>query len=247
MQLEIINFEKFNPRVDRKKHSWFRLENDFMNDEKLFKLSPIEKFVWVSLLAFRSKKTEQIFDLDLEYLAEQLKIKETIISSAIQKLAISKALIIHEPVTSGNQLVSTGSPTYERTNVRTNMSEFDFETVYNFYPKKEGKTKGIEFCKSRIKTEEDYQLLLKAVNRYSKECRDERREKKFIKQFSSFMSVWRDYAYDDQSPALNQNRTPSGMPKELTLPDPRNGPMSKEMKSLLDKSLGRNNEGPDAA
>lgn len=212
MKLEICNFEKFNPRTDRKKHSWFRLENDFVNDEKLFKLKPLEKFVWVSLLAFRSKKTEQIFDLDLEYLAEQLKVKKNVISSAIQKLSDSKAIIIHEAVTTGNQLVSTGSPTYERTNERTNMSKFDFDAVYNLYPKKEGKTKGIDICVSEIKTKEDYELLLKSVTKYSKLCREERREKKFIKLFSSFMNVWREYSNDEP---ISIARGPIGIPEEL--------------------------------
>jgi hypothetical protein len=81
------------------------------------------------------------------------------------------------------------------TNKQTNKHDtvtFDFEKVYERYPRKEGKTDGLKKCHIDIKSQEDYNALEKAVERYSKTCREERREKKYIKQFSSFMSTWRD-------------------------------------------------------
>lgn len=114
---------------------------------------------------------------------------------------------------------------------------FDFEFVYNLYPKKEGKTKGIEFCQKNIKTKEDYDLLLKAVTRYSKNCRTERTERKFIKLFSSFMSVWKDYAYDDPVP-IKYNPIVSVMPLPEE-PHPGGKPLSDELKRLKDIALRR--------
>lgn len=116
-------------------------------------------------------------------------------------------------------------------------SEFDFEAIYNLYPKKEGKTKGIEFCQKNIKTKEDYDLLLKAVTRYSKNCRTERTEKKFIKLFSSFMSVWKDYAYDDPVP-IKYTPVVSVMPQPEE-PHPGGKPLSDELKRLKDIALRR--------
>ena len=61
------------------------------------------------------------------------------------------------------------------------------------YPRKEGKKQGIIKCKAQIKTEEDFQRLKTSVENYAKKCESEKIEKKFIKQFSSFMSCWEDY------------------------------------------------------
>lgn len=254
MQLEIINFEKFNPRTDRKKHSWFRLENDFINDEKLFKLSPIEKFVWIGLLAFRSKKMEQIFDLDLEYLAEQLKVKKNIISSAIQKLSNAKALKIHEPVITGNQSVSTGSPTNERTDEQTNSecAEKEFETAWEKYPNKVDKGDARLRYFRLIKTSEDAKLLLEAIPKYVSNCHRENRK---YKHFATFLGTegnprWQEWVNFKLTITA---KGPVGLPPELEKPDPRTGaPLKPEFKNALDialkrKPMGPTNEPPGAA
>jgi len=70
---------------------------------------------------------------------------------------------------------------------------FDFEKIYESYPLKKGKSKGIEKCKSQIKTDEDYSNLEKAVASYKALCEKEETESQYIKQFSTFMGCWRDY------------------------------------------------------
>lgn len=241
MQLEIINFEKFNPRTDRKRHAWFRLDNDFINDEKLFKLSPLEKFVWIGLLAFRSKKMEQIFDLDLEYLADQLEVKKNIISSAIQKLSDSKALKIHETVTIGNHLVSTGSPTNERTDERTNgrrpaTADDISEELKAQWIKTYKDEKWIDFEISAAKS-----WILSNPTKAPKS------------DFKRFYNSWLKRGWENHRKTLQAKplhpKPPSGMPLELKAPDPRNGPLKPEFKKALDMALKRKpiDEGPGAA
>lgn len=85
----------------------------------------------------------------------------------------------------------------KKNNNTTEMSDksdelvFNFEYIYNAYPRKEGKTRGLEKLKSQIKTEQDYLSLQEAVKNYSEQTAGQ--DKKYIKQFSSFVSVWRDY------------------------------------------------------
>lgn len=78
-------------------------------------------------------------------------------------------------------------------NINNNKEEFDFLKLYELYPKKEGKTKGLKTCKVQIKTENEYNQLKTAIVKYRQLCEANRVDLKYIKQFSSFMHCWRDY------------------------------------------------------
>lgn len=69
----------------------------------------------------------------------------------------------------------------------------DFESLYKLYPRKRGKTLGLEKCKRTIKTEKDYLDLKLAITNYARMVREEQTEPQYMKHFSSFMSCWRDY------------------------------------------------------
>ena len=72
---------------------------------------------------------------------------------------------------------------------------FDFVSVYDLYPRKEGKLEGLILCKSKIVSDKDYRDLLLAVRNYRDYCTREQIEKKFIKQFSTFMAkeCWKEW------------------------------------------------------
>lgn len=87
----------------------------------------------------------------------------------------------------------------------------DLLALYKTYPLKKGKTKGLAACKTQIKTPADYDALKLAIEKYRDECQREAKEPKHIKQFSTFMTCWRDYLDDDVGTAsvmpLNQNQS----------------------------------------
>lgn len=99
--------------------------------------------------------------------------------------------------TVGNTAPSHPIPSHphrtEETKTRAKRSVFDFEAAYLEYPRKEGKSAGMLKCQREIKTEEDYTALKTAIGHYAAKCAAEQTEQKYIKQFSSFMSCWRDY------------------------------------------------------
>lgn len=76
---------------------------------------------------------------------------------------------------------------------------FNFEAIYQEYPRKDGKQQGLRICKARIKNQEDYDKLLCAVRRYRAQCDREGTEKQFIKHFSTFMfgDKWKDWLEPD--------------------------------------------------
>jgi hypothetical protein len=76
--------------------------------------------------------------------------------------------------------------------VSPTVTDADLEAVYRRYPRKEGKTKGMQTARRQIKTPADLADFGAAVDRYAREREGE--ESQFTKQFSTFVNCWRDYA-----------------------------------------------------
>lgn len=74
---------------------------------------------------------------------------------------------------------------------------YDFDSLYNKYPKKEGKSRGMFLCKTQIKTQKDFDDLSTAIDRYNNHLKEKRTEPKYIKQFSTFMNSWKDWLEPD--------------------------------------------------
>lgn len=81
---------------------------------------------------------------------------------------------------------------------------FDFELVYQRYPKKTGKKPGLAKCRKLIKTQEDYDALKSAVGIMAKAWRGH--DTTYCPHFSTFVSQerWK----DDELPRPNGNHRP---------------------------------------
>jgi len=75
----------------------------------------------------------------------------------------------------------------------------EFELAYNQYARREGKADGFKSYQ-KLSAEQRGQLTV-AIRNYSEQVRREKRERRFIKQFSAFMSSWQDYEVDSQTTA----------------------------------------------
>lgn len=90
---------------------------------------------------------------------------------------------------------------------------FDFETVYKNYPRKIGKTKGINQLKRQVRRQEEFDHFSKAVCKYRELCETQKTEKQFIMHFSTFVGTpqaprWRDYLDDEvDSSNLKKEKT----------------------------------------
>ncbi len=122
--------------------------------------------------------------------------------------------------------------------------------MYKKYPRKEGKDKGLATLRATVKTEEEYQNVSGAIDRYIQFIIKERREKKFILLFSTFMnniSTWQDE--DAGTLTLPKSKpiylsTPKQPDKEVRTMDPQ------ELRSLIRsvaKPVDSNEQGPGAA
>lgn len=80
-------------------------------------------------------------------------------------------------------------------NIKKDLSEisFDFEALYQKYPRKIGKKKGIEFLNRYVKNTEQYENISKAIENYAAHCKIQKTESQFIKHFSTFLNCWEDW------------------------------------------------------
>jgi hypothetical protein len=210
VEICIKNWEKFNPRSDRKKHSWFRLEVDWYDNESLFGLSWQQKSLWPVLLAIYANKYSAGFvTINVSYIADKVKLPIDKIFLAIESFADKGVIEIRKgAVTSGNRATPQNTEPHT-TNVRTNVRDvtnnnaqnspaplgavFDLEALYRIYPRKQGKQKGMTKLASVVKNQERYGQVKIAIERYKAHCEAKSIEGQFVKYFSSFMSEWQDW------------------------------------------------------
>ncbi len=133
--ISICDWKKFNPRKDRKTHSWFRVENTFFR--KTRKWGKTLRLFFLYLCAERSfNQDKEVFAFDLEDQEYFLGISKEEALNLLNLLSNTGKIQIYSDQ-SGNQLVTsvtpTGSPTYVRTNVRSSREN----TATNQAEKKE--------------------------------------------------------------------------------------------------------------
>lgn len=83
---------------------------------------------------------------------------------------------------------------------------FDFDAVYDLYPRKLGRKKGLQRCRSQIKTREKYDALLRAVKNYAAHA-----DPAYTKHFDTFMGCWEDYV-DAGNLTPRQSRSTTAIP-----------------------------------
>lgn len=211
-KLKIHNWEKYNPRVDRKQHSWFRVNNDIAESQDLWGLTFEEKWVWLCLLGFASKCGTGDLEFDAEWFAYRIRASEKAIRSCFEKLEgkcidiLNAEQTVTDATPAGNHSVTTatpsGSPTLRTLRTLRNkymstgkapVCEFDFDALYKKYPRKEGKKTGLKTCRTRIRTKADYDRLSFAIDQYTKHLNRNGTEPRFIKLFSTFVNCWEDW------------------------------------------------------
>lgn len=83
--------------------------------------------------------------------------------------------------------------------------QFDLESLYRDYPRKEGKQQGMKSLRSQIKTQEDYDAFRFAIWKFNKQVEERRTELRFIPLFSTFvLKKWRDLLDGDYGKSINQ-------------------------------------------
>lgn len=86
MKVEIVNWEKYNPRprYDVKSASWFRCQNNFVTDPDFFDLSNDQKMIWIYLCCEASAKMAASIKINPNLIASILKVDATVVRSTLE-------------------------------------------------------------------------------------------------------------------------------------------------------------------
>jgi hypothetical protein len=119
--IEVTNFEKYNPRGDAKRPTWFRVDNDLALGSGFFELDTEIKWLWIVILSLASKKNGQPFTWSSSYVQANTKIGPKRQDEALDlfekfgRLRVSREVTLRGP----QDLVRDSHATNERTNERT--------------------------------------------------------------------------------------------------------------------------------
>lgn len=221
MIVEILDWEKFNPRADRANYSWFRFENKFFT--KTFSWSGHDQRMFIYLCCVASQESRTKLSIDIELASALLKLSTKEISKSIQSLhdygVLKTGASRHnDGVTPSDGVIE---PALRLTTNVTNVTNernvladsanlhvsLDFESLYKKYPRKEGKQRGLKICKVQVKTIQEFHDLSGAINRYAEHVKKSGTDSRYIKHFSTFMGEWRDWL-DSETGTIAEKEEP---------------------------------------
>lgn len=216
IRIRINNWEKYNGRLDVKRASWFRFQNNFFDDNKINNLEIEEKFIFIWLLCEASKCDNDMFFVDDSLLRSIQRIHQRSsqrdiqrIINKLKKLQLVTVLTIRGRYADVEQTIATlqDSTLQDKTihsscdSKESHVSEFSLDDIYNAYPKRlgaSGKGKGIAKLKRLITSQADYDLAMRAVTNYTAlQKKNGKIGTEYIKQFATFwdsMGDWVEWA-----------------------------------------------------
>lgn len=86
-KLSIVNWQKYNPRKDIKRPSWFALSNTILRDPDLESFTCEELIVWIHCLCLASESNDENITFDTKYLTVYRGLPESVQTSALKKLS----------------------------------------------------------------------------------------------------------------------------------------------------------------
>ena len=188
--IEVLNWEKYNPRGDSKRPTWFRVDNDLATGPGFFGLDCQTKWLWIVLLSLVSQKNGIEIVWNTPYVNSISGIDSKKQDEAIDIFVKFVRLRVTRKVT-----LECTHATNERTNERTNVyraenatiptksvvtsvpdddhTEGFLKTVCEAYPKRRGATgkkQALLYIARHFTTQQRRDELLAAVRRYAAEC-----------------------------------------------------------------------------
>lgn len=184
-------------------------------DSVFFGFSHSEMVCFLYLLSIASKANSGTVTVNYEHANHFLKLSKRVVSETINKLNELQIVTVDvtDTLRKSNGDVTSTNATDGRTDEHTrsnfkNSTEgvFDFELVYQKYPRKQGKAEAMARLPKIIKTQQDYDDFCCAVVNYAIEQDRLKTEMQHIKHFSSFVGTeavqpWRDWV--DYNPPVS--------------------------------------------
>lgn len=113
LKITVNNWNKFNPRSDVKKPSWFRLEHDIFDMPEFTNFSGSELLAWVYILAMASRENKNGVVTIFPAHADKNRVKQTALNSAVKKLQSLGMVTVGDTATGSDVTPANVSVLYE--------------------------------------------------------------------------------------------------------------------------------------
>lgn len=220
IELEIINWSKYNPRKDYKRPHWFAMSNRVLEDESLYELSGDEFKAWVYILCKASQLNSGSVKIYFKHAERVSGIERHVLSSSIEKLI--KAECIRCSVQTTNEICTDS--------VRHNTIQYNtiHQELLRNSPPSAKKLPSTDSRKTiEISKLEDFSLIptsywcnwddLYSHEFVERECRksliwlnaNPKKSKKTLRGWVAFFSGWFDRSWDKSTTKGASNKTPN--------------------------------------
>ena len=125
--IEINNWDKYQPRKDLKSLSWVRIQSDIFFSETFFELDNNQKLLFFYLMTFAGKKNTNALNLNIEFISSNLKLKSVEIESGLKKL--ESLSILHIVVSDSSRIRTDVCSTIRNDTIRYDTIRYVTNTV----------------------------------------------------------------------------------------------------------------------
>lgn len=196
LEVEIINWEKYNPRKDIKHPRWFAFDNRMLESAQFFHFTADELKAWVYLLSQASQKSNSKIELFFEHAERVCGIKRKSFEAALEKL--EKIQVVHVSVRDPYASVQNPTATLHYTTLQTNKHNTaaytsDFEIFYLGYPRKMKRGEALKAYLRERKSGANAEDLLLAREKFLSYHKAKCTEEDFIPYPATMLSGWRDW------------------------------------------------------
>lgn len=203
IEVEVLSWEKYNPRKDYKKPWWFALSNGITTDQIFSEFSDAEFKAWIHILCTASVQNKPRAQVFFKHAERACGIKRRNLMSAISKL--EKLQVIRIPgaicTESVRDLYATEQNSTIQNRTNNNAHAEAFALFWSGYPRKVGKEKTEALFKKAIAAGATPSDLMQAQAKYKEQLKKDGTESKFILHGPTFLGRWRDFLDPDYGAA----------------------------------------------
>lgn len=199
IEIEIRNWEKYNPRRDYKRPWWFALSNTITTDDIFSEFSDAEFRAWVHILCTASVQNTYRPKLFFKACETKAGIKRRTLIETIEKLRILQVIQIPAGICteSVRDLYCTLQNRTVQNTTNNNAHADAFAEFWNGYPRKVDKKKAEKAYLRLLAHGKDPAQILLARENYRDYLKANGTEKQFIRHPTTFLNSFEDYLDSD--------------------------------------------------
>jgi len=192
--IHIKNLDKYQPGYKDRSLIWCKVYFSMINSDPEFELlDEIDKWRFIAfvMLEIQAKKPILLNETYLNRKGFDFKNKKLIetLSNLEHFIQVIDNNDVTENIKERNDSVTQSR--VDKSRVDKSRVEYDFNSLWEIYPKKDGKKDAERHFKSSVKNDKDYENIKKALNNYIENVKGT--ELKYIKNGSTWFNNWHDW------------------------------------------------------